>query len=138
MTWLVVLPAVAVVVVLATWAVGRVRPADTSPFEAAVAAASSDTVVEVPPGLVEAGQLVRSARTQGGWHHRLRPVLVEMTDARLRDRHGIDLSHPDAPRRVGEPLWSLVRPDAPEPADRGGPGIAPDVLAAALDRWTVL
>ena len=60
----------------------------------------------------------RRTVSAGGLHYRVRPVLVELTEARLRDSHGIDLAHPRAATVVGDALWPIVRPDAPVPHDR--------------------
>jgi hypothetical protein len=68
----------------------------------------------------------------------VRPTLVELTDARLRDRHGLDLGHPNAGALVGEPLWSIVRPDARAPDNRMESGLTPTAMRAVLDRLDAL
>ena len=64
-------------------------------------------------------------------HTQLRPLLVEIAEARL-GRRGLRLD--GARDLLGPQVWELVRPDRPAPAvDRGG-GIAPAELEAVLDR----
>jgi hypothetical protein len=87
-----------------------------------------------PKSLVDAHRLVVNAGTAGGLHFRVRPALIELTDARLRRGHGVDLTHPTAGTIVGEPLWSIVRPDARAPHDRMAAGLDPATFRAALDR----
>jgi hypothetical protein len=71
-------------------------------------------------------------------HFRVRPVLVELTEARLRSSHGIGLSHPGARTVVGDELWGIVRPDARTPDDRMAPGLSPATLRTLLDRLEML
>ncbi len=75
--------------------------------------------------------------TAVGVHQWLRPLLVDITATRLRQTRGLDLA--DAPAGlVPEPLWGLVRPDRPEPADRNGPGLAPEQLAVLVRQLEAL
>ena len=106
-------------------------------FDAAVRARGAPTPEE-PASLKSARWLVVNAVSAGGLHFRVRPVLVELTAARLRASHGIDLTHPDAPAVVGDPLWQIVRPDAPAPNDRMAPGMSPSMLRTVLDRLEML
>jgi hypothetical protein len=68
-------------------------------------------------------------------HRRLLPLLRAAAAARLASRHGIELERrPDAARTMlGEDVWELLRPDRPEPADRHGPGVPRDQVAAAIE-----
>ena len=68
-------------------------------------------------------------------HHRLRPALREIASHRLLLRHGIDLDRrPDtAAAIVGEPAWSWLRPDRPEPLDRWAQGPPISELGAVVD-----
>ena len=85
-------------------------------------------------------QLVRLERIVG-WsgssaldaHTRLRPVLVEIAEARLA-RRGLRLDRDvaEARRLLGPAAWELVRPDRPLPADGDAPGIAPRELEEML------
>jgi hypothetical protein len=67
-------------------------------------------------------------------HTRLRPVLVEIADARL-GRRGLRLDRDaeEARRLLGPAAWELVRPDRPAPPNRDAPGLRPRELEAALD-----
>ena len=77
--------------------------------------------------------LVHSAiSTAGGAHHRLRPVLREVADERLRSRYGFDLDTA-GPGHVGAGAWSVVDPSRPAPQDRLAPGLTADEIALALD-----
>ena len=114
------------------------RDVDAEPaFEAAVRARVPPPLEE-PASLKSARWLVVNAVSAGGLHYRVRPVLVELTVARLRDSHGIDLAHPRAATVVGDALWQIVRPDAPAPHDRMAPGMSPSMLRDALDRLEML
>lgn len=86
-------------------------------------------------------QLVRLERTVA-WsgssamdaHTRLRPVLVEIAEARMA-RRGVRLERDlaEARRLLGPMAWEVVRPDRPPPADRDAPGIAARDLEEILD-----
>lgn len=119
-----------VVIVLLVRRVGG----DTAPALDAALRSADPPVPKEPASLTSARWLVANASTAGGLHFRVRPVLVELTDARLRRQHGLDLAHPGAGAVVGEDLWAIVRPDALAPDDRMAPGISLATLAAALDR----
>ncbi len=56
--------------------------------------------------------------------------------ARIAARHGFDLERqPELARALlGEDVWELLRPDRPEPADRFGPGVPHDQIAAVIAR----
>lgn len=67
--------------------------------------------------------LVLASSSAGHLHERLRPLLWSIAEARSRN-----------PREaLGADVWELVRPDAPAPADRNGPGIPLRRLRAAVD-----
>jgi hypothetical protein len=69
-------------------------------------------------------------------HRRFLPLLRAAAGARLESRHGIELERrPDAARALlGEDAWELLRPDRPEPADRHGPGLPRESVAALIER----
>ena len=69
-------------------------------------------------------------------HRRLLPLLRAAAAARLAARHGLDLERrPDVARTLlGEDVWELLRPDRPQPADRHGPGVPRQQIAAAIER----
>jgi hypothetical protein len=91
-------------------------------------------------------QLVRLERTVD-WsgsnamdaHTRLRPVLVEIAEARLA-RHGVRLERDvaEARRLLGPIAWELVRPNRPPPRDRDAPGVARRELEEILDALEAL
>jgi hypothetical protein len=85
-----------------------------------------------PSQLLRVERIVERAGESGvAAHNLLRPLLVEIAEARL-GRRGLRLV--GARDLLGPSVWELVRPDRPAPAvDRGG-GIAPDELEAVLDR----
>jgi hypothetical protein len=91
-------------------------------------------------------QLVRLERTVE-WsgssaldvHTRLRPVLVEIAEARL-GRRGLRLDRDagQARRLLGPAAWELVRPDRPAPLSRDAPGIGARELDQVLDALEAL
>jgi len=72
-------------------------------------------------------------------HTRLRPVLVEIAEARLV-RRGLRLERDleESQRLLGPAVWELVRPDRPTPRGRDAPGIPPHRLAEMLDMLEAL
>ena len=91
-------------------------------------------------------QLVRLERVVG-WsgssgydlHNALRPVLVEIAEARLARRGlRLDRDGAEARRLMGPAAWELVRPDRPPPRDPDSPGIAARDLEAILDALEAL
>ena len=72
-------------------------------------------------------------------HMRLRPVLVEIAEARLV-RRGVRLDRDveEARRLLGPAVWDLVRPDRPPPRRRDTPGIPPRRLEEILDALEAL
>jgi hypothetical protein len=69
-------------------------------------------------------------------HRRLLPLLRAAAEARLVLRRGIELDRrPEAAEALlGEDVWELLRPDRPEPADRHGPGVPRERVAAVIER----
>lgn len=63
-----------------------------------------------------------------GFHFRLRPVLRDIADQRLRARHGIGIDDPEAVVHLGPDAHDLLRADRPAPDDRRRPGIDPATL----------
>jgi hypothetical protein len=128
--------AVAVVLLLAVL-VGRAPGTGRSAFEAAVEPAVGDPTVEVRASEVAARRVIVNAVAPRSRYLRSRPVLAELTEGRLRDRHGIGLESPRAGAIVGEPLWSIVRPDARAP-DHDDDQLTMADIAAVLDRLDAL
>ena len=106
-------------------------------FDAVVRAPAAPAPPE-PASFKSARWLVVNAATAGGLHFRVRPALVELSEARLRHSHGIDLAHPDARTVLGDALWGIVSPDARPPDDRMAPGLSPSMLRTLLDRLETL
>jgi hypothetical protein len=93
-----------------------------------------------PAQLVRLERIVEWSGSSGlDAHSRLRPVLVEIADARLA-RRGLRLERDVGEARLllGPKAWDLVRPDRPPPEDRDAPGIAPGDLEEILDRLEAL
>ena len=72
-------------------------------------------------------------------HTQLRPLLSEIADARLA-RRGVQLSrdHDEARRLLGPEAWELIRPDRPQPPERGAAGIARRELEAVVESLEAL
>ena len=81
--------------------------------------------------------VVRSGASRLATHTQLRPLVLEIAEARLA-RHGVRLDGEEARRLLGPQAWDLVRPDRPAPPDDRAPGIAPSELQAVLDRLEAL
>jgi hypothetical protein len=93
-----------------------------------------------PAQLVRLERIVEWSGSSGlDAHSRLRPVLVEIADARLA-RRGLRLERDVGEARLllGPKAWDLVRPDRPPPEDRDAPGIALGDLEEILDRLEAL
>ena len=73
-------------------------------------------------------------------HYRLRPILREVAEQRLGDRHGLRLDRggPEAEAALGEELWELVRPDREPPARRWTSGLEPDAVRRVVERLEAL
>ena len=78
--------------------------------------------------------VARSGESGLSAHTRLRPVLVEIADARLA-RHGLRLDRDveEARRLLGPVVWDLVRPDRPTPRGHDASGISRRRLGEILD-----
>lgn len=91
-----------------------------------------------PAQLVRLERIVEwSASSRLDAHTRLRPVLVEIAEARLA-RRGVSLDRDaeKAERLLGPAAWELVRPDRPAPQNREARGIRPrelDEILGALE-----
>ena len=81
--------------------------------------------------------VVRSGASRLATHTQLRPLVLEIAEARLA-RRGVRLDGDEARRLLGPQAWDLVRPDRPAPPDDRAPGIAPSELQAVLDRLEAL
>jgi hypothetical protein len=89
-----------------------------------------------PSQLLRVERIVDRAGESGlAAHTQLRPLLVEVAEARL-GRRGLRLE--DARDLLGPEAWELVRPDRPEPADDRGARLAPGELERMLDRLEAL
>ncbi len=108
---------------------GRRGEKAESPFDAA--RRPRRRPAPVLPELDRLGREV-SLGTQSAFdfHVRLRPVLVEIAEARLA-AHGGRLE--DAEGLLDPEAWDLVRPDRPPPADRHGPGADEATLRRFVD-----
>jgi hypothetical protein len=88
-----------------------------------------------PAQLVRLERVVQRSGTSAlDVHTRLRPVLVEIAEARL-GRRGLRLDRDaeEARALLGPEVWELVRPDRPAPASRDAPGLRPGELEQVLD-----
>jgi hypothetical protein len=81
--------------------------------------------------------VVRSGASRLATHTQLRPLVLEIAEARLA-RRGVRLDGDEARRLLGPQAWDLVRPDRPAPPDDRASGIAPSELRALLDRLEAL
>jgi hypothetical protein len=88
-----------------------------------------------PSQLLRIERIVESSGKNGvGVHTQLRPLLVEIAEARLAPRGlRLDRHHEHVRRLLGPEAWDLVRPDRTPPG-RDAPGLAPRELEAVLDR----
>lgn len=107
-------------------------PPSSKPFAPPDQLGARRTEPAVPEELEKLQRLMSfSAHNAGDWHFRLRPILRELADALLQDRHGVRLDgDPRAPDTLGTRAWAALRADRPPPEDRLGPGLA----AAELER----
>ena len=113
-------------------------PAGRSVFEQALR--SRVTTQVWPAQLVRLERVVeRSGSSALDAHTRLRPVLVEIAEARL-GRRGVrlDRDEEEARRLLGPAAWELVRPDRPAPPNRDAPGMRPRELDEILDALEAL
>lgn len=96
------------------------------------------------PNTVEATPAYRrylvAAAWAGGstrnWDHSVRPVLAELVELALADRHPTGVGDPKAEARelLGPELWALVDRDVKRSEDRTTPGAGRDALLRILDR----
>ena len=88
-----------------------------------------------PAQLVRLERIVEwSGESGSSAHTRLRPVLVEIAEARLAHRGlRLDRDVEEARRLLGPVVWDLVRPDRPTPRGRDTTGIPPRRLGEILD-----
>jgi hypothetical protein len=90
-----------------------------------------------PTQLLRLERIVERASESGvAAHTQLRPLLVEIAEARLR-RRGLRLDQDGAADLLGPDAWELVRPDRPAPDERGA-GIPPRELEHVLARLEAL
>jgi hypothetical protein len=92
-----------------------------------------------PAQLVRLERIVEWSGANGlDAHTRLRPVLVEIAEARLARRGlRLDRDAAEARRLLGPKAWALLSPDRPEPS-RDSPGVAPRDLDNILDALEAL
>jgi hypothetical protein len=93
-----------------------------------------------PAQLVRLERIVEWSASNGmDAHTRLRPVLVEIAEARLARRGlRLDRDAADARRLLGPKAWELVRPDRRAPLGRDTPGIVRGDLEEILDALEAL
>ena len=93
-----------------------------------------------PAQLVRLERMVEWSGESGlSAHTRLRPVLVEIAEARLVRRGvGLERDLEESRRLLGPAVWELVRPDRPTPRGRDAPGITPRRLEEMLDSLEAL
>jgi hypothetical protein len=91
-----------------------------------------------PSQLLRVERIVERAGESGlAAHTLLRPLLVEIAEARL-GRRGMRLEDDGAAGLLGSEAWELVRPDRPEPPDDSVSGVPPRELERVLDRLEAL
>ena len=135
-----VLVAGAMAVLTAVLAARQAFPVSNESTLAAALAPESREALR-PPEL-ERTERVLSMATSAAFdlHFRLRPMLREVAEQRVGDRHGLMLD--DGGTRVremlGDELWELVRPDREPPARRFAPGLDDDALRRAIERLETL
>jgi hypothetical protein len=98
---------------------------------------------ERPRSLKDVELAVRLACSRNGEYdvyYRLRPVLRDLAEQRLRSHRLIDLDGNVKAARglLGDDLWDLVRSDAPAPRERSGRGVAVSRLAEWVERLEAL
>jgi hypothetical protein len=125
----------AAVVMLALFrAIRLVAPPRPSGFEYALTrlrAPRNAQSAELP----EERDVVLSRLSVFHYYIRVRPVLREIADHRLRSRFGIDLERePERARElVPSPAWEVVRPDARPPVDRLARGPSVDAQREVVE-----
>ena len=132
--WVVVVAAIALVL-LVRHSQGSRAPLHASRFEAALRGRQ-----ETPQPPVELMRMERELELgiadATHAHRRLLPLLRAAATARLASHRGVELDRrPEvAQALLGEDVWELLRPDRPAPADRHGPGVPREQVAAAIER----
>jgi Domain of unknown function (DUF4129) len=73
-------------------------------------------------------------------HYRLRPILREVAEQRLADRHGLRLDRGgrEVEAALGEELWELVRPERKPPEKRWAPGLEDEAVRRVVERLEAL
>jgi hypothetical protein len=125
----------AAVVMLALFrAIRLAAPPRPSAFEYALARLRAPADVR-PAELPEERDVVLSRLSSFHYYVRVRPVLQEIADHRLRSRFGIDLERePERARElVPSRAWEVVRPDAPPPVDRLARGPSVDAQREVVE-----
>jgi hypothetical protein len=103
---------------------------------------SRDREPPVPDDSVEATKSYRlllaaaawSSGSARDWDHSVRPVLADLVDLAVAERHRDRDPRAAARELLGEPLWALVDRDAERSDDRNAPGPGRDTLLTILDR----
>lgn len=93
-----------------------------------------------PAPLVQLERIVEWSGSNGvDAHKRLRPVVVEIAEARLARRGlRLDRDADEARRLLGPTAWDLARPDRHPPRDRHTPGIGRRELEEIVDALEAL
>lgn len=78
--------------------------------------------------------LIGAEERAGHFHFRLRPMLRDIADERLRSHHGIGVDEPAAADILGPVAWDHLRPDRTAPADRRADGPSATVLEHLIER----
>lgn len=129
--WLLVILGIALIALVA--GIGEDVPLRASGFTNALVPTPAATVR--PPSLARVEREVSmGAETAFDTYYRLRPLFRELASGLLLTHHGVDLERaPDRARGlVCDELWSLIRPDAAAPDDRGGQGMPRDGITVAV------
>ena len=76
---------------------------------------------------------MEATRSRFGSDFRLRPLLRQVADDRLRQRHSIDLNDPAAAALLGPAAWEYLRSDRPIIRDFRAPGLPFAVVADIVE-----
>jgi hypothetical protein len=115
-------------------AIGSTHPPD-SPFDAKRPSRPAQRAR--PSQLVALERRLRLGSLHAGDLHTLvAPVVRRVAADRLALNHGLDLGSPAdrvrAEQLLGEPAWSLARPDSPRPPDSFAPGMTIEQLSSVV------